>query len=128
MKQTDEKGNPLTYWGGLEEQTKCYCGHTNYCDCGPEEEPNQDETEHLLSTETNKNRLLKDIKQTAVEWLLENSHIVPKNELNKRKLIEQAKEMEKQQINLNKCYHPLTERKHTSDTHFECTICGYNNY
>ena len=34
---------------------------------------------------------------TAVEWLLENSHIVPKNELNKRELIEQAKEMEKQQ-------------------------------
>lgn len=29
---------------------------------------------------------------------------------------------------LNKCYHPLTKRKHTSDTHFECTICGYNNY
>ena len=29
---------------------------------------------------------------------------------------------------LNKCYHPLTERKHTSDIHFECTICGYNNY
>ena len=42
--------------------------------------------------------------------------------------IQQAKEMEKQQINSNKCYHPLTERKHTSDTHFECTICGYNNY
>ena len=20
-----------------EEQTKCYCGHTTYCDCGPEE-------------------------------------------------------------------------------------------
>ena len=37
MKQTDEKGNPLTYWGGLEEQTKCYCGHTTYCDCGLEE-------------------------------------------------------------------------------------------
>ena len=27
-----------------------------------------------------------------------------------------------------KCYHPLTERKHTSDIHFECAICGYNNY
>ena len=39
-----------------------------------------------------------------------------------------AKEMEKQQTNSNKCYHPLTERKQTSDTHFECTICGYNNY
>jgi hypothetical protein len=35
---------------------------------------------------------------TAVEWLTENSHIIPKNELNKRELIKQAKEMEKQQI------------------------------
>jgi hypothetical protein len=35
---------------------------------------------------------------TAVEWLVENSHIIPKNELNKRELIKQAKEMEKQQI------------------------------
>ena len=26
------------------------------------------------------------------------------------------------------CYDPLTERKHTSDIHFECTICGYNIY
>jgi hypothetical protein len=39
----------------------------------------------------------KIMKQTAVEWLLENSHIVPKNELNKRELIEVAKEMEKEQ-------------------------------
>ena len=38
------------------------------------------------------------MKQTAVEWLLENSHIIPKNELNKRELIEQAKEIERQQI------------------------------
>jgi hypothetical protein len=30
--------------------------------------------------------------------------------------------------NKKTCYHPLTERKHTSDIHFECTICGYNNY
>ena len=34
---------------------------------------------------------------TAVEWLLENSHIIPKNELNKREIVKQAKEMEKQQ-------------------------------
>jgi hypothetical protein len=34
--------------------------------------------------------------KTAVEWLIENSHIIPKNELNKRELIKQAKEMEKQ--------------------------------
>ena len=38
------------------------------------------------------------MKQTAVEWLLENAHIIPKNELNKREVIEQAKEMEKEQI------------------------------
>jgi hypothetical protein len=33
-----------------------------------------------------------------------------------------------QQEQDKKCYHPMTERKHTSDVHFECTICGYNNY
>ena len=38
------------------------------------------------------------MNQTAIEWLIENSHIIPKNELNKRELIKQAKEMEKQQI------------------------------
>jgi hypothetical protein len=21
----------------MKEETKCYCGHTTYCDCGPEE-------------------------------------------------------------------------------------------
>jgi hypothetical protein len=30
--------------------------------------------------------------------------------------------------NKKTCYHPLTERKHTSDIHYECTVCGYNNY
>jgi len=29
------------------------------------------------------------MKQTAVEWLIENSHIIPKNELNKRELIKE---------------------------------------
>jgi len=36
--------------------------------------------------------------KTAVEWLIENSHIIPKNELNKRELIKQAKEMELSQL------------------------------
>jgi hypothetical protein len=39
------------------------------------------------------------MEQTAVEWLIENSHIIPKNELNKRELIKQAKEMELEQRN-----------------------------
>jgi len=40
----------------------------------------------------------------------------------KRELAIPKKEQDKM------CYHPMTERKHTSDIHFECTICGYNNY
>ena len=68
--------------------------------------------------------------KTTIEWL-EHMLSIILNEEEFKKItytIQQAKEMEKQQINSNKCYHPLTERKHTSDTHFECTICGYNNY
>jgi len=76
------------------------------------------------------------MKQTAVEWLenqIKNSkyYFNLMKELNSRSTIaqpnvfDQAKEMEKEQ---KKCYHPLSERKYTSDTHFECTICGDNNY
>jgi rubrerythrin len=61
--------------------------------------------------------------KTAVEWLFEQVWITSGEDL--PELLEQAKEMEKEQ---KKCYHPLTERKYTSDTHFECTICGDNNY
>jgi hypothetical protein len=59
------------------------------------------------------------MKQTAVEWLIENSHIIPKNELNKRELIKQAKEMEKQQI-IN------TYRDGRSDQQSEKTSRFYN--
>jgi hypothetical protein len=61
--------------------------------------------------------------KTAVEWLVENLDIIWEEKI--IDLVEQAKEMEKKQ---KKCYHPLSERKYTSDTHFECTICGDNNY
>jgi len=37
-------------------------------------------------------------KQTAVEWLLENVHIIPKFELSVQDILEQAKQMEKEQI------------------------------
>jgi hypothetical protein len=56
---------------------------------------------------------------TAVEWLIENSHIIPKNELNKRELIKQAKEMEKKQI-IN------TYRDGRSDQQSEKTSRFYN--
>jgi hypothetical protein len=66
------------------------------------------------------------MKQTAIEYLeqeLEKLGVHLFDEV--QDVIEQAKEMEKEQ---KKCYHPLTERKYTSDTHFECTICGDNNF
>jgi hypothetical protein len=68
------------------------------------------------------------MKQTAVEWLVEQLPMRIKNSMMGE--IEQAKEMEKEQKIAfgKKCYHPLTERKYTSDVHFECTICGDNNY
>jgi hypothetical protein len=34
-----------------EEQIKCYCGHTSYCDCGPQEETKQDQVERMYSEE-----------------------------------------------------------------------------
>jgi hypothetical protein len=32
----------------IEEQTKCYCGHTSYCDCGPEK-PKKETLEEAIS-------------------------------------------------------------------------------
>jgi hypothetical protein len=66
------------------------------------------------------------MKQTAVEWLVDEyfggiENCTPDFRFH----IQQALAMEKEQ---KKCYHPLSERKYTSDTHFECTICGGNNY
>jgi hypothetical protein len=68
-------------------------------------------------------------KQTAVDYLVEQLFKTRNNttevkEMDINSIIEQAKQMEKE----HKCYHPLSERKHTSDFHFECTICGGNNY
>ena len=76
------------------------------------------------------------MKQTAVEWLVyESMKLVAQvmtGTLNEdtieddvNRIVTKAKAMEKEQ---KKCYHPLTERKYTSDVHFECTICGDNNY
>jgi hypothetical protein len=56
--------------------TKCYCGHTTYCDCDP-----------LVS------------KQTAVEWLLQRFEDGDMYNVEDAQFIKhQAKEMEKQQI------------------------------
>jgi hypothetical protein len=47
-----------------EEQTKCYCGHTNYCDCGPEE-PKQETLEEFAEIWV-QNRFTKQIKDEDI--------------------------------------------------------------
>jgi len=79
-----------------EEQTKCYCGHTSYCDCGPEE-PKQETLEEVKDLKRN------NMKQTAVEFLIEKISLKEKTNETflfptiKNEFIEQAKELEKQQ-------------------------------
>ena len=29
----------------MKQETKCYCGHTTYCDCGPDEEKSYNDEE-----------------------------------------------------------------------------------
>lgn len=51
MKQTAKE-----WWNNFkrkEEQTKCYCGHTTYCDCGPEE-PKQETLKKAAEKYANK--------------------------------------------------------------------------
>ena len=63
-----------------EEQIKCYCGHTSYCDCGPQEETKQ------------------DTMKTAVEYLYKIIHARIHIDKDLSEYLNQAKEMEKQQI------------------------------
>jgi hypothetical protein len=83
------------------------------------------------------------MKQTAVEWIIEEINQQQKSYIDLAKKdkslkkgvdailtattllkmkCEQAKEIEKQQI--NKCSHPLPYRFAKSDVNFECTLCG----
>jgi hypothetical protein len=40
--------NYMSLKGALEpNQIKCYCGHTSYCDCSPQEEPKQETLEEF---------------------------------------------------------------------------------
>jgi len=58
----------------METPTKCYCGHTDYCDCGP------------LA------------KQSTVDWLFEQLWEAPKDKFTWNSILMKAKAMEKEQI------------------------------
>lgn len=45
-----------------EEQTKCYCGHTTYCDCGPEEPKQETLEESLTAEEFFRNKIKENIE------------------------------------------------------------------
>jgi hypothetical protein len=60
-----------------EEKTKCYCGHTTYCDCSPLEEPKQETLEEAylnkLIDEANKEftldrKLAKEVAIKFAKW------------------------------------------------------------
>jgi len=53
-----------------EEQTKCYCGHTTYCDCGPEE-PKQ---ETLLGKTISKKDADKDSFEDVTKYKIERGY------------------------------------------------------
>jgi hypothetical protein len=59
--------------------------------------------------------------KTAVEWLIENSHIIPKNELNKRELIKQANEMFERQIK-DAWYDGWIERANEAEQYYNETF------
>jgi hypothetical protein len=66
-------------------------------------------------------------KQTAVEWLLDNIYLL--NSLKWNEVIEQAKEMEKQQMldayNVdNTSYYPKTEREKQAEQYYNETYGG----
>ena len=67
------------------KQIKCYCGHTDFCDCSP------------IETTPNKTNMT---QQTAVEWFQEQiiKIVNGKCELSEIQIFEQAKRMEKDQI------------------------------
>jgi len=59
----------------MKEQTKCYCGHTTYCDCGPE--TIEEATERLKGKELFKEsndrarKILSEIKSLPIQETLE---------------------------------------------------------
>jgi hypothetical protein len=71
----------------MEQETKCYCGHTTYCDCGPLEEPKQEKLEeaaenygwrikkNTFSDRVKANELAESAKQdfiSGAKWQAEN--------------------------------------------------------
>ena len=48
----------------MKQETKCYCGHTTYCDCGPEE-PKQETLEEVA--ERFVNNFTEDENKFAIE-------------------------------------------------------------
>jgi len=66
------------------KQTKCYCGHTTYCDCGPLEEPQQETLEKgvdkyfKLSHSRLKNEQQKEYERelfiAGAKWQMERSY------------------------------------------------------
>ncbi len=82
-------------------KTKCYCGHTDYCDCGPLPVPKEEQKQLLTEImEADAKDGLYD-QQTAVDWLLEKVNGFSWGEFRidiPKEVIAEAKQMEREQI------------------------------
>jgi hypothetical protein len=58
----------------MKKSTKCYCGHTTYCDCGPEE-PKQEKLEEAMSKdgyhESDYDKIWREGVEFGVKWQAE---------------------------------------------------------
>lgn len=65
--------NPYSYteneMGKVPKETKCYCGHTTYCDCGTEE--------HIELINSNIEEFDKAIELSKQTKVMKNIHIIP---------------------------------------------------
>jgi len=56
----------------MKEETKCYCGHTTYCDCGPE--TLEEATELFFRKKDVKNCTLYKAAKLGAKWQQERSY------------------------------------------------------
>jgi hypothetical protein len=108
--ELDEKGNPLTYWGGLKEPKQETLTYT---------EAAKKEERIFNSTMMSKQEILEEAGIIAAGMC---EHLDAREQaFFIAGFIESAKWQQEQD---KKCFHPLPYRLAKSDVNYECTLCG----
>ena len=80
---------------------KCYCGHTDYCDCGPLPVPKKEQKQLLTEIMEADAKDGLYMQQTAVDWLLQKVNGFSWGEFRidiPKEVIAEAKQIEKEQM------------------------------